>query len=109
MRAELGIAEERLEQVVRAAYRLLGLITFFTAVGGNEIRARSLHARQHRARGGGTCPHGHAARVRSGGGDRLAGARRGRLVRAARERAGCAPRAATTSSRTATCVTIKFT
>jgi len=27
---------------VRAAYRLLGLITFFTAVGGTEIRARSL-------------------------------------------------------------------
>ena len=42
MRAELGIAEGALEQVVREAYRLLGLITFFTAVGGNEIRARSL-------------------------------------------------------------------
>ena len=44
MRAELGIAEGALEQVVREAYRLLGLITFFTAVGGNEIRARSLPA-----------------------------------------------------------------
>ncbi len=43
MRAELGIAEGALEQVVREAYRLLGLITFFTAVGGDEIRARSLH------------------------------------------------------------------
>jgi ribosome-binding ATPase YchF (GTP1/OBG family) len=42
MRAELGIAEDALEQVVSEAYRLLGLITFFTAVGGNEIRARSL-------------------------------------------------------------------
>ena len=42
MRAELGIAEGALEQIVREAYRLLGLITFFTAVGGNEIRARSL-------------------------------------------------------------------
>ena len=42
MRAELGIAEGALEQVVREAYRLLGLITFFTAVGGEEIRARSL-------------------------------------------------------------------
>ena len=42
MRAELGIAQGALEQVVREAYRLLGLITFFTAVGGTEIRARSL-------------------------------------------------------------------
>jgi GTP-binding protein YchF len=42
MRADLGIAEGALGQIVRAAYRLLGLITFFTAVGGTEIRARSL-------------------------------------------------------------------
>jgi GTP-binding protein YchF len=42
MRAELGIEEGALERVVREAYRQLGLITFFTAVGGNEIRARSL-------------------------------------------------------------------
>jgi GTP-binding protein YchF len=42
MRAELGIAEGALAQVVREAYRLLGLITFFTAVGGTEVRARSL-------------------------------------------------------------------
>ena len=42
MRADLGISEGALGQVVRAAYRLLGLITFFTAVGGTEIRARSL-------------------------------------------------------------------
>jgi ribosome-binding ATPase len=42
MRAELGIDEGALEQIVREAYRLLGLITFFTAVGGSEIRARSL-------------------------------------------------------------------
>ena len=44
MRADLGIAEGALAQIVREAYRLLGLITFFTAVGGNEIRARSLRA-----------------------------------------------------------------
>src|SRR5205085_1445140 len=31
-----------LEEIVRAAYKLLGLITFFTAVGGTEVRARSL-------------------------------------------------------------------
>ncbi len=55
MRAELGIAEGALEQVVRESYRLLGLITFFTAVGGNEIRARSLPA--------GSTAHAAAGRV----------------------------------------------
>jgi GTP-binding protein YchF len=42
MRAELGIAADALEQVVSAAYGLLGLVTFFTAVGDAEARARSL-------------------------------------------------------------------
>ena len=42
MRAELGIRSGALEEIVRAAYDLLGLITFFTAVGGTEVRARSL-------------------------------------------------------------------
>ena len=42
MRAELGLDTDALEEVVRAAYELLGLITFFTAVGGTEVRARSL-------------------------------------------------------------------
>jgi GTP-binding protein YchF len=42
MRAELGIDSGALEEIVRAAYSLLDLITFFTAVGGTEVRARSL-------------------------------------------------------------------
>jgi ribosome-binding ATPase len=42
MRGELGLEGGALEQIVRAAYDLLGLITFFTAVGGTEVRARSL-------------------------------------------------------------------
>jgi ribosome-binding ATPase YchF (GTP1/OBG family) len=42
MRTELGIESGALEAIVRAAYDLLGLITFFTAVGGTEVRARSL-------------------------------------------------------------------
>jgi ribosome-binding ATPase len=42
MRAELGLERGALEALVRETHRLLGLITFFTAVGGNEIRARSL-------------------------------------------------------------------
>ena len=42
MRAELSLERGALESLVREAHRLLGLITFFTAVGGTEIRARSL-------------------------------------------------------------------
>jgi ribosome-binding ATPase len=42
LRAELGIDSDALAEVLKAAYRLLDLVTFFTAVGGNEVRARSL-------------------------------------------------------------------
>nr|MBO2508616.1 redox-regulated ATPase YchF [Bacillota bacterium] len=38
MLAELGVEEPGLHRVIRTAYRLLGLITFFTA-GENEVRA----------------------------------------------------------------------
>ena len=42
MRGELGVSEPSLERLVRAAYDLLGLITFFTAHAGAEARARAL-------------------------------------------------------------------
>ena len=42
MRSELGLAESGLEQLVRAAYELLDLVTFFTAHRGSEARARAL-------------------------------------------------------------------
>jgi GTP-binding protein YchF len=42
MRGELGIGESGLLRVVRAAYELLDLITFFTADRGKEATARSL-------------------------------------------------------------------
>jgi GTP-binding protein YchF len=42
LRSELGIAAGALEEIVTAAYGLLGLVTFFTAVGDKEVRARSL-------------------------------------------------------------------
>ncbi len=42
MRDQLGIGEPGLSRVVRAAYELLGLITFFTADRGKEATARSL-------------------------------------------------------------------
>jgi GTP-binding protein YchF len=43
MRQELGLEADALETIVRRAYELLGLITFFTAVGQNEVRARALN------------------------------------------------------------------
>jgi ribosome-binding ATPase len=42
MRPELGLEGSGLERLVRAAYDLLGLITFFTAHRGSEARARAL-------------------------------------------------------------------
>jgi ribosome-binding ATPase YchF (GTP1/OBG family) len=42
MRAELGLGESGLERLVRAAYELLDLVTFFTAHRGSEARARAL-------------------------------------------------------------------
>jgi ribosome-binding ATPase len=42
LRAELGISESGLERLVRAAFELLDLITFFTAHEGSEATARSL-------------------------------------------------------------------
>ncbi len=38
-RAELGIPESGLRQVISASYRLLNLVTFLTATGGREVRA----------------------------------------------------------------------
>jgi GTP-binding protein YchF len=41
--AELGLKEPGLDRVIRAAYKLLGLQTFFTA-GPKEVRAWTVHA-----------------------------------------------------------------
>lgn len=38
-RAEIGLGESGLEKLVKAGYRLLNLITFFTTTGGKEVRA----------------------------------------------------------------------
>lgn len=38
-RAESGVQESGLEQVISVGYRLLNLVTFFTATGGRELRA----------------------------------------------------------------------
>jgi GTP-binding protein YchF len=42
MRADLGLGESGLELLVRSAYELLELVTFFTAHRGSEARARAL-------------------------------------------------------------------
>ncbi|MBV9214398.1 MAG: redox-regulated ATPase YchF [Actinobacteria bacterium] len=42
MRAELGVPESGLSRVVRAAFELLGLISFFTADTGAEARAHAI-------------------------------------------------------------------
>ena len=42
MREELGVPGSALERVIRAAFDLLGLITFFTAHEGSEARARAI-------------------------------------------------------------------
>jgi len=47
--ADLGLAEPGLDRIIRAGYRLLGLLTFFTA-GPKEVRAWTVRA-------GSTAPH----------------------------------------------------
>jgi GTP-binding protein YchF len=42
MRQELGIARSGLERLIRAAFELLDLVTFFTADAGKEAMARTL-------------------------------------------------------------------
>jgi ribosome-binding ATPase len=42
MRSDLGIEESGLERVVREAFALLDLVTFFTADRGSEARARAI-------------------------------------------------------------------
>jgi GTP-binding protein YchF len=41
-RAESGLEESGLQKLVKAGYRLLNLITFFTTTGGKEVRAWTL-------------------------------------------------------------------
>jgi ribosome-binding ATPase len=41
-RREIGLGDPSLERIIRAAYKLLDLITFFTATGGKELRAWTL-------------------------------------------------------------------
>ncbi len=67
-RRELGLVEPGLNALIRAGFRLLDLITFFTATGGKVLHAWELLPRQHRAGGGRQDPQRHAARLHPGRG-----------------------------------------
>jgi ribosome-binding ATPase YchF (GTP1/OBG family) len=58
--AELGLNEPGLNRVIRGAYKLLGLQTYFTA-GPKEVRAWTVRMRVDGAAGGG----GHSHRFRA--------------------------------------------
>jgi GTP-binding protein YchF len=45
-RREVGLSEPGLERLIHAGYRLLSLVTFFTATGTNVVRAWTLQAGQ---------------------------------------------------------------
>ena len=103
MRESYGVEGSGLARLVRAAYDLLDLITFFTAGEDKEAVARPAAPRRHRAGGGGHDPHRDHGSLRQSRGRRLGAAGRDRrLLARPATRASCGSRAATTSSRTAT-------
>ena len=76
--AELGLEEAGLDRLIREAYRLLGLSTYFTA-GPKEARAWTIPQRRQRPAGGRRDPRRLRARLhprRDRGLRRLRGARR---------------------------------
>ena len=66
----LGLDEPGLNRVIRSAYRLLGLKTFYTA-GPKEVRAWTVRARRDGAASGRRDPHRLRARLHPRRGDRL--------------------------------------
>ena len=93
----------RSREVVSAAYGLLGLVTFFTAVGEQRGPGAQPAAGRTALEAAGRVHTDMERGLRARGGDRLAGPGRSRLVRRTPASSGSfAPRAATTSSRTAT-------
>ena len=87
LRGEMGVSESGLARVIRTAFELLDLITFFTAGEDKEAMARNVAARLDRVGVGGQDPRRHpeGIRPRRGGGLARPG-RRGRLRGCARPR-----------------------
>ena len=81
MRSELGLVEPGLERLVRAAYELLDLVTFFTAHRGQRGAGAGASPRAHRLGRRRQGAHRHPGRLRARRGDRLARARRRRRLR----------------------------
>jgi len=68
--ADLGQSEPGLDRLIRAAYELLGLETYFTA-GVKEVTRLDNSPRQYRAPGGRSYPYGFRTRVYPRRGHRL--------------------------------------
>ena len=81
MRNELGAGESGLATVIREAWALLGLITFFTAGEGKEGRAWAITRGTPARRAAGQHPHRHRARLRGRRDRELEGPGRDRRLR----------------------------
>jgi ribosome-binding ATPase YchF (GTP1/OBG family) len=68
--AEIGQDEPGLNRLIRAAFKLLGLQTYFTA-GVKEVRAWTMAHWRHRPAGGRRDPHRLRARLHPGPDHRL--------------------------------------
>ena len=100
--AEIGQDEPGLNRLIRAAFKLLGLQTYFTA-GVKEVRAWTIRIGDTGAAGGRRDPHRLRARLHPRPDHRLRRLHRAsRASRAPRTRARCAAKARSTSSRMAT-------
>ena len=77
---DLGLGSSGLDRVIRAAYDLLGYMSFFT-VGEDECRAWSIPRRDARPGRGRRDPYRHPARVHSRGSRAVRHAARARIAR----------------------------
>ena len=104
----LGLSESGLARLINAAYRLLGLQSYFTVRRDRDARLDHTRGREGAA-GGRRHPYRLRARLHQGRDRQLRGLRwRWAARRAAAMPASCARRARSTSSRTATSCTFKF-
>ena len=106
--ADMGMEEPGLNRLIRAAYKLLGLQTYFTA-GVKEVRAWTIHIGDTAPQAAGVIHTDFERGFIRAADDRLRRLHRlqGRST-ARRKRARCAPKARNTSSRTATCMNFLF-
>ena len=66
-RADFGISRAALDRLIATAYRMMGLISFFT-VGSDEVKAWTVERRHRRHPGGRGHPLRHRARLHPGRG-----------------------------------------